>query len=169
MNKEELHNYCKDASNEIIKQDEEIRKLIKENEKLKEALAAGYYCKYANKCDDLMDCSREEYNSMCEENMKLYNENDDLKQENQELKKQTEKCYCNRTDCSARIKDSKKYDSLVQKVETQHQEFIEYLENCIIELKKESTNILQNTINLGIIDITNAILQKYKSIIGDDK
>lgn len=31
MNKEELHNYCKDASNEIIRQDEEIRKLEKKN------------------------------------------------------------------------------------------------------------------------------------------
>lgn len=27
MNKEELHNYCKCASNEIIRQDEQIRKL----------------------------------------------------------------------------------------------------------------------------------------------
>lgn len=35
MNKEELHNYCKCASNEIIRQDEQIRKLIKENQELK--------------------------------------------------------------------------------------------------------------------------------------
>lgn len=31
MNKEELHSYCKDASSEIIRQDEEIRKLEKKN------------------------------------------------------------------------------------------------------------------------------------------
>ena len=30
---------------------------------------------------------------------------------------QLEQCYCNRTDCSSRIKDSKKYDSLLQKYE----------------------------------------------------
>lgn len=36
-------------------------------------------------------------------------------QENQELKKQLENCYCNRTDCSSRIKNSKKYNSLQQK------------------------------------------------------
>lgn len=30
---------------------------------------------------------------------------------------QIEKCYCNRTDCIGRIKDSKKYDSLLQKYE----------------------------------------------------
>ncbi len=58
-----------------------------------------------------------------------------LEQENAELKKQLEEkkmlikqcdlsiskvmdCYCERTDCSGRIKDSKQYDSLVQKVET---------------------------------------------------
>lgn len=49
--------------------------------------------------------------------------------ENQKLKKQLENCYCNRTDCSARIKDSKQYDSLVQKVENQQKEFIEYMED----------------------------------------
>ena len=32
-----------------------------------------------------------------------------LLKENQELKKQLENCYCNRTDCSGRIKDSKVY------------------------------------------------------------
>ena len=52
-----------------------------------------------------------------------------LEQENEELKKQFKYCYCNRTDCSGRIKDSKKYDSLVQKLEKQQQEFISYLED----------------------------------------
>lgn len=49
---------------------------------------------------------------------------DYLEKENKELKKQLENCYCNRTDCSSRIKDSKKYDSLVQKIENQQKEFI---------------------------------------------
>ena len=49
-----------------------------------------------------------------------------LQQENQELNKQLENCYCNRTDCSARIKDSKQYDSLVQKIENQQKEVMEY-------------------------------------------
>lgn len=52
-----------------------------------------------------------------------------LQEENQELKKQLENCYCNRTDCSGRIKDSKQYDSLVQRVENQQKDFISYLEN----------------------------------------
>lgn len=71
-----------------------------------------------------------------------------LEQDNAELKKQLEEkdilikqcelsvsnvmdCYCERTDCSGRIKDSKVYDSLVQKVETQQKEFIKYLEDYI--------------------------------------
>ncbi len=55
------------------------------------------------------------------------------------------------------------------KKETQQRKFIKYLNNCIKELEKESTNKIQNTINLGIRDITKEILQKYKEIIGDDK
>nr|DAG95469.1 MAG TPA: PilA, PilC, PilN, PilO, PilM, pilus, ring, membrane channel [Crassvirales sp.] len=48
----------------------------------------------------------------------------------------------------------------------QQKEFIKYMNSCIKELEKESPNKLQNTINLGIIDITKTILQKYRSIIG---
>lgn len=51
----------------------------------------------------------------------------------------------------------------------QQKEFIKYMNSCIKELEKGSHNKLQNTINLGIINITKTILQKYKSIIGDDK
>lgn len=36
MTYDELADYCKEASNEIIRQDEEIRKLEKENKQLKE-------------------------------------------------------------------------------------------------------------------------------------
>ena len=50
--------------------------------------------------------------------------------------------------------------------ENQQKEFIEYLEDCINELKKESMNKLENTISLGIADVTKTILSKYKEIIG---
>ena len=87
-----------------------------------------------------------------------YKEYEKIEKENQELKKQLENCYCNRTDCSARIKDSKQYDSLVQKVENQQKEFIDWLTN-------ESKELIGNAgyhqrICLGI-------LRKYKEIIGD--
>ena len=80
-----------------------------------------------------------------------------------ELKKQIENCYCNRTDCSGRIKDSKVYDSLVQKVETQQKEFIKYLESYL----KLFDNMY--IYEQGSYDTIEEILQKYKSIIGDDK
>ena len=52
----------------------------------------------------------------------------DLKKENKQLKE----CYCNRTDCSGRIKNSRKYDSLYQKYNKQldnWNELKEYLHN----------------------------------------
>ena len=84
---------------------------------------------------------------------------DKLQQENQKLKKQLENCYCNRTDCSARIKDSKQYDSLVQKTENQQKEFIEYLKN-----KEKEFDMMGDAINSGACL---GILREYKEIIGD--
>ena len=92
-----------------------------------------------------------------------------LIKENQELKKQLENCYCNRTDCSGRIKDSKVYDSLVQKVETQQKEFIKYLEDLIkqnetvVEVSKYG---LPKICSKLLIDFYKEILQEFKSIIG---
>lgn len=103
---------------------------------------------------------------------------------NQELKKQLEEkkmlikqcdlsiskvmdCYCERTDCSGRIKDSKQYDSLVQKVETQQKEFINYLED---EIHTIETTYSQINGNYGLmnekLETLKEILQKYKKIIG---
>lgn len=76
-----------------------------------------------------------------------------LLKENEELKKQVEKVlndYC-RLDAYNR---------------TQQKKFIKYINDGIKELEKERPNKLQNIINLGIIDITKTILQKYKNIIG---
>ncbi len=54
--------------------------LLKENQRLKEALEEKSYCRYANKCDELYDCTKEEYNAMCENGIKLCNKYDDLKE-----------------------------------------------------------------------------------------
>lgn len=89
-----------------------------------------------------------------------------LLKENQELKKQLENCYCNRTDCSGRIKDSRKYDSLVQTQEAQQKQFIKYLQEEInVQIQEESIGC----------EITNKrytleeILQKYKEIVNWSK
>ena len=91
--------------------------------------------------------------------------------ENQELKKQLENCYCNRTDCSSRIKNSKKYDSLAQKVESQQKEFIKWLENEI-KLLPTLTTFFYNREGHYISETevmlkeAKKIYKKYKEIIG---
>lgn len=78
-----------------------------------------------------------------------------------ELKEQLENCYCNRTDCSGRIKDSKVYDSLVQKVETQQKEFIKYLEDSIQSCEAVSDLLFNSNREMKVYK---EILQKYKEI-----
>lgn len=91
----------------------------------------------------------------------------DLIKENQELNKQLENCYCNRTDCSARIKDSKKYDSLVQRIENQQKEFIEYLESKIDTIIQQKETFAELEAGQAVSLMTLAIaLEKYKKIIG---
>lgn len=103
-----------------------------------------------------------------------------LLKENQKLKKQIEEkdilikqcelsvsnvmdCYCERTDCSGRIKDSKVYDSLEQKIETQQKEFINYLENEIQKKREKSATLTAYRRNVVPLQ---QCLQKYKEIIG---
>lgn len=81
----------------------------------------------------------------------------DLLKENQELKKQFENCYCNRTDCSGRIKDSKKYDSLIQAQEVQQKEFIKFLENELLHARYYARDIAH---------YIEYVLRKYKKLIG---
>lgn len=97
-----------------------------------------------------------------------YKDVENLRLENQGLKKQLENCYCNRTDCSGRIKDNKQYDSLMQKVESQQKKFIEYLEDYIEVLKSQQENVngldILEEETLFILEET---LEKYKEIIGE--
>lgn len=118
----------------------------------------------------------------------------DLLKENQELKKQLKKLERGKWIKDSRKQIENKLIENIDNVETlgdilnyldslyfsidnqlykikihknQQKEFIKYMNSCIKELEKERPNKLQNTINLGIIDITKTILQKYKSIIGE--
>lgn len=63
------------------------------------------------KCIELSDISEYEDNDSCKAKYTIMQ----LQQENKQLKE----CYCNRTDCSGRIKNSRKYDSLYQKYNKQ--------------------------------------------------
>lgn len=116
-----------------------VKKLLQENQELKEKLD-----KYENPKDMTL------FGMWCTEK---------VKEENQRLKKQLENCYCNRTDCSGRIKDSKVYDSLVQKVETQQKEFIEWLEAMSRMYENDYKDI-------DTAEHYNCVLNQYKEIIG---
>lgn len=89
---EEEHNKLKEEitilSKEIDMWNSKYNDMFDENKRLKEALEAKSYCKYANKCDELDDCSREEYEDMANANTRLSVENYDLKEENKKLKEQ---------------------------------------------------------------------------------
>lgn len=67
------------------------------------------------------------------------------------------------------------YDNYVQTVETQQKEFVNYLEDEKDRLIKETSHYYidsfdrRHAVNETIYDEVNIILQKYKSIIGDDK
>lgn len=84
-----------------------------------------------------------------------------FEEENEQLKKQLKECYCNRTDCSSRIKDSKKYDSLVQAQEAQQKEFIKYLEDEIQSCEAVSDLLFNSNREMKVYK---EILQKYKEI-----
>ena len=65
--------------------------------------------------DDMIDY-KEEYDKFKQASIVIIGE---LINKNEELQQQLKNCYCNRTDCSGRIKNSKKYESLQQKYDKQ--------------------------------------------------
>lgn len=75
----------------------------------------------------------------------------DLINENKKLKE----CYCNRTDCTGRIKDSKKYDSVYQEKEDyksrceKANEWIHKHQQTMENMRKEKFY----TLNLGVDDL----------------
>lgn len=64
-----------------------------------------------------------------------------------------QQCYCNRTDCIGRIKDSKKYDSLQQRIDKAIKELFE-LKDMIYEPKTREINFdIQNKISSIIVKL----------------
>lgn len=122
--------------------------------------------------DDRRQCL-EELSKTHNRSVEIQKENQELKsqlkgtthcfdeEEHEKLKKQLENCYCNRTDCTGRIKDSKKYDSLVQAQEAQQKEFIKYLEDEIQSCEAVSDLLFNSNREMKVYK---EILQKYKEI-----
>lgn len=133
--------------------------LLKENQELREALEIKSYCKYANKCNEIYDCSREEYEDMANANMRLY-------VENQELKKQLEDITLCRDIASGHREEIQDRETILL---NQQKEFIKYLEDEIKELQKiKETELdydLLKDVTTQLLDYKE-ILQKYKEITG---
>lgn len=162
--KEEITNLSKDVDMWNSKYND----MFDENKRLKEALETKSYCKYANKCDELDDCSREEYEDMANANTRLKVENYDLEEENEKLKKQLE----DKTEDYRRMKDN--FDSKVDvltEIDTQQKEFIDWLECEVNDYKCKNPLIVENFCTQYDIreietDLLVKILNKYKEIIG---
>ena len=137
--------------------EEEHRKLEKENKQL-EQVNADLQLQNFNLKTEIMVKKKSLPSQKIKDKTfwKLYDmpTYEELEKENKKIKKQLEKCYCNRTDCSSRIKDSKKYDSLVQTQETQEKAFIKYLEDML-----DDENDMFSVVKVK------DVLQKYKEII----
>ena len=91
------------------------------------------------------------------DNYDLDKDNQMLFEENQELKKQLEE-YKDKINWYENFEVNKTIDKLRLKHNTQQKEFIEYLENMLDD---------ENDI-FSVVRVKD-VLQKYKSIIGDDK
>ena len=94
-----------------------------------------------------------------------------LKEESEELKKQLTTYKILHRDCKV---DNLKNISKIEEIEKKKKEFINYLEDLIKFYKNRDSYMVADI--LGSYDLNNIelelleeILQKYKSIIGDDK
>ena len=128
--------------------------LLKENQELKEKV------KKLSQWDNNKD-SRNSRQRVA--NAELKKQVEDLFSENRNLRKKLEKCMT--------FEDYKYTLNKKIKLETQQKEFIKYLEDYINSLKKEYGNYVNDNYSeeYGRYYTAKEILQKYKSIIGDDK
>lgn len=140
----------------IHKETINIFNLLKENQELKKHLKVPKTCNLKTLEDYKSyyeDTTREQ---ILEDTYIEYCAYVNLAHRYSELKKQIENCYCNRTDCAGRIKDSKKYDSLVQAQEAQQKEFIKFLEDELLDARYYARDIAH---------YIEYVLRKYKEIV----
>ena len=152
----------KELNSHDLAREIEIVKLQEENEKLKSQLRGTTHC-----------FDEEEHNKLKEEITNLSKEIDmwnskynDMFDENRMLKKQLEEYK--------RLGFEHLQDKCNQ-LENQQKEFIKYLQEEKNKLAKECSHIYEDSlghtrlVNEDKFNEADKILQKYKSIIGDDK
>lgn len=156
MNKDELVDYCKEASQTISELDYKNRLLEKENQELKSQLKGTTHC-----------FDEEEHKRLSEQLELLTSKLDEydlIVDERNQLKKQLEEAEkCLKDMYHINIENDKE----LEKAKTQQKEFIKWLENGIEKVK--NTEFLDERIQRAGLIAYNRCLQKYKKIIGDDK
>lgn len=122
--------------------EELLEETLKENKQLKELKY-----RFFDNCGDEESFTLEDY---LEISNKLY----DYEQENKQLKE----CYCNRTDCIGRIKDSRKYDSVKQQLDKATSILTELEEWLKEEIKEEKYMIIMVA---EVLDKIQELKEKY--------
>lgn len=173
--------------------EEKMARLINKIQELREALEIKSYCKYANKCNEIYDCSREEYEDMANANMRLHVENQELKEKFKATNKGLQKAVLKRKKWKYRyqlarckIKELERIIELCHldaketlatinyEQESQQKEFINYLQRGInhytayVEaMDSAGPSIYSNEYDNSKIKIAiyKGILQKYKEIV----
>lgn len=131
-------------------------------------------CEYVKELKNKISDMQESYETEAEAKFYDYvgKHESKLEKENQLLKKRLENCYCNRTDCSGRIKDSKVYDSLEQKYDKQvdnWNKLKEYIkETKLKETEKEFGTRYAKTFTQVEV-VCNMITNKMQEMEGSDR
>lgn len=151
MNKDELIDYCKEASQTISELDYKNRILEKENQELKK--------KYENAVEKLSE-QLELLTSKLDEYDLIVDERNQLKQQ---LKEKNIEYF-------RLSKENNEYVIKLHEYKTQQKEFIKYLEDYINSLKKEYGNYVNDNYSeeYGRYYTAKEILQKYKETTGEN-
>ena len=134
-----------------------IQFLLKENQELREALEIKSYCKYANKCNEIYDCSREEYEDMSNANMRLHVENQELKEKFKATNKGLQKAVLKR----------KKWKYRYQLARCKIKELERIIELCHLDAKETlaTINYEQESQQKGFINYLQKEINQYASHI----
>lgn len=125
------------------------------------------YCPYDKKCGKLYDCTKKEYEDMCNANMKLSLENQQLKEKLNKYEDPEDLTlmfmYCDEK-TKDKIKNLEKQLEYLRSGEYLNQyEFIKYLEDEIHSCEAVSDLLFNSNKEMKVYE---EILQKYKEIIG---
>lgn len=132
------------------------------NLKIIERLKNNQYCPYDKKCGQLYECTKEEYQNMCNANTKLSLENQELKKQLEEYKKKL------MIATKMEIKEIDKnifvgidyFQNKCSNYEVQQKEFIKYLE----EKRDKCLTFYEKTECAYAYDVFKVVLSKYKEI-----